>query len=166
MADNMTDSVLVVTDRLYTVLNAAKATFSYTVGARTVTLQDVWFGDGENDTLPRSPCLVVEPGLLRSPLAGVPSQVENSIGVELLLYHTTLNASRADSRRETMGLADVIRTWLHNNHLNLQNAGGDRIVIHGWVTTLEPGYAYKTSTLYNAVQMTWTGITKTRLKTT
>ena len=163
MPDNMTDNVLVVSERLYTVLNAAKATLNYT-DTRTVTLQDVWYGD--DDTTPTTPCLVVEPGILRSPLAGVPSQVENSIDVELLLYHGTLNVPKAASRREAIGIAQVIRTWLHENHLNLQNSSGDRIVIHGWVTTLEPGYAYKQGTLYNAVQMTWTGITKTRLKTT
>lgn len=163
MADAMTDSVLVVSDRLYTLLVAAKATLSYVGIPRTVTLQDVWFGD--DDTTPTTPCLIVEPGLVRVPLAGVPSQVESSIGVELLLYHSTLNVTRADSRREAIGLAEVIRTWLHQNHLNLQNAFGDRIVIHGWVTTLEPGYAYKKGTLYHAVQMTWTGITKTRLQT-
>lgn len=163
MADNMSDDVLVISDRLYTVINAAKATLSY-VGTRTVTLQDVWYGD--DDTAPTTPCLVVEPGILRSPLAGVPSQVQNSIDVELLLYHATLNVSKAESRRETIGLAQVIRNWLHQNHLNLQNATGDRIVVHGWVTTLEPGYAYKAGTLHNAVQMTWTGISKTRLKTT
>lgn len=164
MADNMTDSILTVSDRLYTVLDAAKASLSYVGAARTVTLQDVWFGDDE--TLPRTPCLVVEPGIKRTPLAGVPSQVENTLDVELLVYHATLDVARSVARREVVGLAEVISTWLHNNHLNLQDSNGDRIVIHGWVTNTEPGYAYKGGTLYNAVQMTWTGITKTRLKTT
>ena len=161
MADNMTNDILVVADRLYTLLNAAKATFIYT-GTSTVTLQDVWFGDDETD--PRTPCLVIEPGLVRSPLAGVPSQVENTLNVELLVYHSTLNVPKAQSRRECIGLAQVIRRWLNVNHLQLLNVAGDRIVIHGWVTTLEPGYAYKRGTLHNAVQMTWTGISKTRLQ--
>jgi hypothetical protein len=101
----------------------------------------------------------------------VPAQVENSIDVIMLLYHSKVGPTVIGSdggqqaeRRAAIQFAYGIRTFLHQNHLQLLNTIGDRITIHSWVTETDPGYAYRNNTMYHAVKMTWQSITKTRLR--
>lgn len=157
MAELLTDSILVVADRVYTILNAVKGTLTY----GSITLQDVWFGD--QLLLPRTPALCVQPGIMRRPLAGVPAQTENMIDTTLLLYHAKVDEQQT-ALRETIGLAEVIEKYLHINHLQLLNASGDRLTTHSFVTEKDPGYVYRSGTLYHAVQMNWYSLTKTRLQ--
>lgn len=162
MADNMTDDVGVISDRIFDLLRVP-ATMS------SLGLQSVWYGD--QSLVPNTPSLCVEPGLVRSPLDGVPAMVLNTIDVVLLLYHSKVGPLAAGSdggqqaeRRNAIQFAYNIRNHLHQNHLHLQNASGDRITVHSWVTELDPGYAYRGRTLYHAVRMTWQSTTKTRLQ--
>lgn len=156
MADKLTDDPLVIADRIYTLLQAARVTLGFPE-------LGVWFGDQE--LVPQTPAICVEPGTLNADLEGVPDRTFNRIECYLLIYHSkVLIDTQQNARRETLQFAGTVRRWLHDNHLQLLDANGDRLVIHGFVTFFDPGYAYKRRTLYNAVQMTWTGITKTNLR--
>lgn len=161
MADANTDSILVITDRIFDILDANKASLTY--GGKTV--QDVWFDD--QDLLPKTPAICVVPNVKRRPISGASNFTENRIDTIILVYHVSVtpDMSRQDTKRTTIGLAEVIEAYLHNNQLQLLTTGGDRLTIHSWVTEMDPGYAYKNGTLYNAVQMNWSSLTKTRLKT-
>lgn len=157
MADNMTASVLTISKRIYDLLVLDKVTLG---------LQDVWYGDQQ--LLPGTPALCVEPGMKRRPLDGVPDLTRNAIDTSILIYHSQLLDATAGGqqkvRQDTIAVAEAVETWLHQNHLQLLDASGDRITIHSWVTEFDPGYAYKNGTLYHAVMMTWSSITKTRLR--
>jgi hypothetical protein len=162
MADNMTDDVGVISDRVFDILRDGPTMLS-------LGLSSVWYGD--QTIVPDTPSLCVEPGLVRSPLAGVPAMVENHIDVILLLYHSKIgplvagtDGGQQAERRSAVQFAYNIRNFLHQNHLQLLNTGGDRITIHSWVTELDPGYAYRNNSMYHAVRMTWQSITKTRLR--
>lgn len=162
MADAMTDDVGVISDRIFDILRDGPTMAG-------LGLSSVWYGD--QTLVPDTPSLCVEPGVVRSPLAGVPAQVENTLDVILLLYHSRLSPLTAGTdggqqaeRRAAIQFAYNIRNYLHQNHLQLFNVSGDRITVHSWVTELDPGYAYRNNSMYNAVRMTWQSITKTRLR--
>jgi len=156
MADALTDSNLVIADRIFTLLDAAKASLTYD----SVTVQDVWFGD--QNLVPRTPALCVVPGFARFELHAAQAMTENRIETYFMLYHGPVSEEQQSLRR-TVGLANVIMTWLHRNHLQLYAANGDRLTVHNHVAEMEPGFAYKPKTLHHAVRMTWISITKTRL---
>lgn len=162
MADNMTDDVGVISDRIFDILRDPLV-------MGPLGLSSVWYGD--QSLVPNTPSLCIEPGLVRSPLDGVPAMVANTIDVMLLLYHAKVGpvVAGSDGGQQAARLAAVqfaynIRNYLHQNHLQLLNTSGDRITIHSWVVETDPGYAYRGNTLYHAVKMTWQSITKTRLR--
>lgn len=153
MTQPLTDSTLVVANRFYDILDASKATLG---------IADVWFGDQTN--VPRTPTLCVEPGVKQRELHSAQNMTLNNIDTFFLIYHSTLNTTQQVSRRDVVEFAEAIETFLHTNHLRLFSAGGEQLTIHGFCTDMDPGFAYKEKTLYNAVRMTWTSMSKTRLQ--
>ncbi len=152
MTTPLSDSTLEIADRFYVILDDAKG---------SLNLADVFFGD--QDMVPRTPALCVEPGVKRRELQGVPDTTLNLIDTFFLIYHSPIIESQ-QARRDTIAFAEAIETYLHLNHLRLFSSGGDQLTIHGHCSDLDPGFAYKDKTKYNAVQMTWTSTTKTRLQ--
>lgn len=153
MTAPLTDSSLVIANRWYEIVEAAKDPLG---------LAFVFFGDQQ--LLPGTPSLCVEPGIKRRELAGASNMTLNVIDTIFLIYHSTLNANQQEARRDTVAFAEAIETYLHHNHLRLFAANGDQLTIHGHCTDMDPGYAAKSNnTRYNAVQMTWSSTSKTRL---
>jgi hypothetical protein len=153
MTQILTDSGLVIAQRLQVLLDAAKVTLG---------IADVWFGD--QTLLPHTPALCIEPGRKQRLLKGIPDLTQNSIDTSLLLYHSAISETQAN-RVQAIQTAEAVERFLHINHFNLQNAAGDQIVVYGFITDMDPGYAYKnTGTLYSAVQMTWSALTKTSVR--
>ncbi len=149
----LTDSTLVVAQRFFEILDLQKATLG---------LQDVWFGD--QNALPHTPSVCVEPGVKRRDLQGVPDMTLVDIDTYFLLYHSPIISSQV-SRREAVAFAEGIESYLHKNHLRLFAADGTtQLTIHGFCTDLDPGIAFKNNTKYHAVQITWTSRTKTSLQ--
>lgn len=156
MADALTDSNLVISERILTLLDAAKASLTYD----GITVQDVWYGD--QGILPRTPSLCVIPGFARFELHAAQAMTENLIDTYFMLYHSPVSEQQQSLKR-TVGLGNEVKTWLHRNHLQLYAANGDRLTVHNHIIELDPGFAYKESTLHHAVRMTWRSVTKTRL---
>lgn len=157
----LTDSILTTAERLYDLAVANAASLGLADGAPPGDT-NVWFGD--QDLLPRTPALCVEPGTKHRDLAGFPDMTRGTIDVHMLLYHSRPGGEQQQSRRDCIRFAENVERYFHVNHLNLLNSAGDQIIIHGFFTDIDPGYVYKTGTLYNAVRMTWTGTTKTSLR--
>lgn len=158
MTTPLSDSTLAIAQRFFEILDLNKATLG---------IQDVWFGDQDN--VPRTPSVCVEPGVKRRELQGIPDMTLNTIDTFFLVYHSPVGETQ-QARRDTIQFAEGIERYLHINHLNLFAADGSQLTIHGFCSDMDPGYAYKGSTspgrgtLYNAVQITWTSTTKTRLR--
>lgn len=159
MAQNLTDSLLTTSVRIYDLLVANAAS----LGLVGPTLTNVWYGDQLN--LPETPAVCVEPGTKTRELRGVPDMTENGLDIHLFLYHTAVGGEQQVSRRDCIEFAEAIERFLNVNHLNMTNSIGEQIIIHGFVRSLDAGYQYKNgTTLYNAVHMIWTGLTKTSLR--
>jgi len=161
VADNLTDSILTVSLRIFDLL---------TNEASLLGIEGVSYGD--QAFVPKTPWACIEPGRKTRPLDGVPDMTLNEISVYILVYHSVVSPNPEatggthSTRMDSIRFAEAIEKWLHISHLNLRDAAGDRIVIHGWCTETDPGYTFKQQqqTLYNSVQLTWTGLTKTRLQ--
>lgn len=156
----LADSTLVVANRFFEVLDAAKAELG---------LAGVFFGD--QDIVPVTPALCVEPGVKRRTLAGAQNASENDIETYFLVYHSSVTSdiSQQDQRRLNVAVAEDVERFLLRNHLRLLAPDGAQLTIHGYCTDLDPGYSYKAGgqgavTLYNAVQITWLSKTKTSLQ--
>lgn len=155
MSDMLTDSSLVIANRMYDLAHANKASLG---------LSSVWFGDQE--LIPDTPSLCVEPGTIRRDLQGLPDRTLNAIETYLLLYHSDVSGSQQKARRDCILVAENIQRYFHKNHLRLFDASGNLITIHGFCVEADPGFSFKVAnrTLYNGVRMVWRWTTKTGLQ--
>lgn len=150
----LSDSTLEIAERWFEILDEIKEAFH---------IKDVWFGDQE--LLPRTPCIAVEPGTERRELAGIPDMTQMRIDTTFFVYHSVVGMEQQQARRDSIKFAENIKHYLHVNHIRLFSKDATRqLTIHGFCTDFDPGYSYKQRTLYNAVQMTWTSLTKTSLQ--
>jgi hypothetical protein len=160
VAQTPTDSLLTTSVRIYDLLRANAVSLGLQGPDGKI---NVWFGD--QGTLPETPAVCVEPGTKTRDLSGVPDMTTNLFDVHIFLYHSAVGGEQQQARRDTIDFAEDIERFLHVNHLNLANSLGDQIIIHGYVKSMDAGYQYKNgTTLYNAVHMIWTGMTKTSLR--
>lgn len=146
---------LTIANTFFDILNGAKL---------TLNLADVWFGD--QSILPRTPALCVEPGVKRRDLKRVQFSTDNNIDTYLLLYHSKLGpeTDQQVERRKCVEFAENIEEFMHINHIRLFDTYNNQLTIDTHCTDLDPGFSYKSGTLYNAVRMTWTSLTKTYLQ--
>lgn len=152
----LSNSTLVIAKRYQEILTAAKVTLG---------LQDVWFGD--QSIVPRTPAVCIEPGLKRRNFDGVPDMTMMNIDTIILLYHSQVivNGGQQQARSDAITFAEDIEEFLHVNHPRLFNATAtQQLTIQGFCTDFDPGYSYKSRSLYHAVQMTWTNLTKVSLQ--
>lgn len=143
----MTDRVSVVADYIYDLLIANKA---------TLTLNDVFYGDQEKIAKSRS--VAVESGPLTRTLAGAGTsgRTLNELTVYVIVYVSGIRDNQT-VRKEADELAESIMDLLHTD----PQMGGN--VIHGWVRSIEPGYAIRSGALMRAARVTWTGQSKTAI---
>jgi hypothetical protein len=97
-------------------------------------LQDVFYGD--QDSIPRSPCLCVEPGPKNRVIGGVNRRSDNTFYIYLILYHSEVRSSQANMEEVTL-LAEQIEAVVHQD----PRLGG--LVTHCFCSEVAPGYARK-----------------------
>jgi hypothetical protein len=125
-----------------------------------VAAQDVFYGD--QDRIPRTPAICVEPNDKSRTLAGVPNMTENIFEIYLMIYHNKVQSNET-TRLEVDQLAYAVELFLHQD-LQLTNGdAADPYMIHGFVRSNESGYTYKAGTLYRTARLTWYGKNKTSL---
>jgi hypothetical protein len=117
---------------------------------------------GDQDKLPVTPTVCVETGTTSRPLAGVPAQVEANHTCYILIYYGKVQSTEVN-KREGEVMAEAVVRFLDDNLQLRDSAGNDPMVIHGWCTEIDPGYAIKDGTLWHAVRITWQGKSKYRL---
>jgi hypothetical protein len=116
---------------------------------------------GDQDMLPVTPAVCIEPSDKVRTLAGAPNMTENVFEVFILVYHSKVQDMQV-TRREVDALAYQIEKLFHLD-LQLKNGGPDPRVIHGFIREVESGYALKGTTLYRAARLTYFGKNKTSL---
>lgn len=112
-------------------------------------IADVFYGD---QPFPRTPTVCVETGPKTSELNAAPRRAERSHTVYVLLYHNDLSTP-ATNREENDALAESLETLLNSD----RTLGG--LAVHCMVTSLEPGYAVRDSTIYQATRITFEATT-------
>jgi len=119
---------------------------------------------GDQDKLPSTPTVCIEAGPTQRPLGGIApgGVVENNHECYILVYHSKVQAALAN-KLESETIAEGIVSFLDQNLTLIGPTGEEGIVIHGWCTSIDPGYSIKEGTLYQAVRITWNGKSKTRL---
>lgn len=119
---------------------------------------------GDQRRVPVTPTVCVESGPTDRRLAGVPQRTENELECYILVYWAKVQDVQAN-KLESEQCAETLARFLDGN-LNLERAGDGGIVIHGYVTRIDPGYSYRggdRKDLYQTVRLTWNGKTKTML---
>jgi hypothetical protein len=120
--------------------------------------EDVMYGD--QDMIPRTPFICVEPNDKQRQLAGVPNMTENTFTIYILVYHNRVQDNQF-TRKEVDTLAYEVEQLIHQD-LQLKN-GGAANMIHGFVMSNESGYAFKKGTLFRTARLTYRGLNKTSL---
>jgi hypothetical protein len=150
-----TDSSLAIAERFYQILFANKAQLG---------LNFVAFGD--QNLIPETPSLMVEPGTKKRELRSGSDHTLNDIDTYFIILHSPVGlVDVQQARRENMAIAEGVERYLHRNHLRLFDVDvpTTQLTIHGYCVEMDPGFQAKQNTLYNAVQLTWRSTTKTWL---
>lgn len=108
-------------------------------------LKDVYYGDQDN--IPVSPVVCVEPDNKSRVLQRIGRGTNVSFTVYLLLYHSSIRDPQAN-RRDADRLAENLETLIHNN----ETANG--LVVTSLVSRVESGYATKTNSIMRASRLT------------
>jgi len=120
---------------------------------------------GDQNRIPTTPTLCVESGATARVLAGVGGRgrTENDLVCYLLLYWAKVDTNQK-TKKDSELCAEAIAYYLDSN-VTLERNGDGGIVIHGYVSSIEPGYSRRNegSTLMYSVRLTWTGKSKTIL---
>jgi hypothetical protein len=140
-----TDSVEVITQYIVDLLEANKVALGLT---------DVWYGDQQ--LVPRTPSCAVEAGPKNRALAAMPRVTQNSFIVYVLVYVAKIQDVQS-THKTAIQMAEAIEEVLHGDPTMGDN------VIHGYCTSIEPGYAVRGGTLMRASRITWEGLTKLRI---
>lgn len=125
-----------------------------------VPINNVFYGD--QALIPGGLTVCVHPGPQTGTMQGSSQQRLNTFKVFILVY-----VSKIQDIQDNRLLADQtckgIEHLLQNN-LQLRDANGlNPILIHGFVEESDPGYTIRQGTMFEAVRMTWAGMTKTML---
>jgi hypothetical protein len=144
-----------VAERIYQLLEAGKVTLYGPNGT-------VLYGD--QDRLPTTPTICVEAGVTDRALAGAQGpngRVQNELNCDIIVYYAKVDSNQV-TKRAAEQVAEATAQFLDANpRLELSSDGG--IVIHGFVTRIDHGYARKQRTLMYGSRLTWVGKTKTML---
>jgi hypothetical protein len=115
----------------------------------TLGIVDVYYGDQQR--IPRTPAVCVEPGGKTRELNGLPRRTAIRLTVYLIIYHYQLTGPEA-IRENNDELAEDIEDFLH---LDAQfRVGGDMTVISSLVTAVESGYQQNRNSLFRASRLT------------
>ncbi len=116
---------------------------------------DVYYGD--QDQVPRTPAVCVEPAELTRPTISPTLYVENHFTVHILIYVSSLEGKQ-ELRKFTDKLSESISEVLHaDTTLN-------GLVLLGYIQKVEAGYNVKQGKMMWATRCEWVGFNKMSLR--
>jgi hypothetical protein len=125
-------------------------------------LQAVYYGD--QNLIPKTPSLCVQPGTVERTLSGALWQTDNFIDVLLLIYHGEVQSKQVN-QEECDVFTVAVEDFLHTDHY-LSNTGIDAaapLITQGFVTRIEAGSLRRDGKLMFASRLTYRAFTKTRI---
>lgn len=153
-------NIVVITNKLLTRVGDGIGAGAYTLtNFPTFSTDDIYYGD--QDLLPRTPSVCIEPNDKNRSLAGAPNMTDNEFEIYAMIYHNKVQ-SNATTRQEVDQLAYEIEAWIHKD-LQLKLGTSTPALIHGFVVSNESGYTFKNNTLYRTARLTYKGKNKTSL---
>lgn len=114
-------------------------------------LADIFYGD--QDRIPRTPTVCVEPGSKNRDLNGHPRRTEVRFTTYLIVYHYMVRSTE-EIREANDDLAEDIETLLHLD-AQLRDSEGEPTVIDSIVSSIESGYQQKRNSLFRASRLTF-----------
>lgn len=122
-----------------------------TAAKDTLGIDAIYYGD--QDRIPTTPTVCVEPGTKTRRLNGLPRRTEIDMTVYLIVYHYQI-ASTQVIRENNDSLAERLEDLLHND-AQLRDANNEPTVSDSLVTSIESGYQQKRNTLFRASRLTF-----------
>jgi hypothetical protein len=123
--------------------------------------RDVFFGDQQR--IPRTPALCVEPGGKVRQLQGAPRRTEVTLSVYIIVYHY-LVAQASVVREADDQLAETIEAFMHEAQNNqLLDTNSEPTVIDSMVTNVESGWMPKGNSLFRASRLAFEARTQVQL---
>jgi hypothetical protein len=118
---------------------------------------------GDQDKIAYTPTVCVESGPTDRALAAASQRTENVLRCFIIVYWGKVQDNQVDKLQGELCAENIVR-FLDNN-LQLELSGDGGVVIHGYVTDIDPGYILRNErrTMMHAIRLTWTGKTKTML---
>ena len=131
-----TDSLVELTQYVFDKLTLVK---------NELEVVDIFYGD--QDRIPRSPTLCVEPINLRRELAGATRRTNNIFLIYVLSYHSEVRSPQSN-RKDSDKLAEAVATVLHADPTM-----GTRVA-HSYVIETVSGYQVKSNQMFRANRLT------------
>lgn len=132
----LTDSLVTVAKYIEAMLTAQQV---------ALNVKDVFFGDQER--IPRTPAICVEPGDKKREYNGAPRRTQVDFTVYVIVYHYRIKDTQS-IREENDLLSEAIETQIHMDC----RLGG--YVVNSLVTSVESGYQVKGNSLFRASRLT------------
>lgn len=124
-------------------------------------IKKVYYGDQQR--IPEVPSICVEPSAKSRSWPPKPNlMTDNTLEVDILVYHSNADKLSEDVKYETDRLGETVEEFI-NTFVTLPDAEGSPLVIHGMVVIHEPGYFRRENSLFHGSRLLWRGITKTQL---
>jgi hypothetical protein len=111
---------------------------------------------GDQDRIPVTPTVCLEPVHKERTLQGAQRYTILTFQIVILVYHSVAQDNQV-TRKEVDRFGEAIEAVLHED-----NTLGGR-VINCQVTTLESGYAFKSTTLFRSSRITFEGTSRQNL---
>lgn len=144
------------TDRMTAITQKALAIYKTPPNPTTlgIGIPDMYFGD--QNRIPRTPALCVDSGDYSRTLSGRggKGRTDNIFTVFTMFYLCKV----ADIQATKLSVEQLAETAMDILHADVTFGG---LVIHGFVTKIEPGYSMRQGVLFRTARMTWEGLTKT-----
>lgn len=118
---------------------------------------------GDQIKIPTTPTVCVEAGTTTRALDGVAAnagRTRNDLECLILVYYSVVQDDQVTKLAAEQCGENIAKYLDDNPTLELSGDGG--IVIHGYITSIDPGYSRKGKYHY-AVRLTWNGKSKTIL---
>ena len=108
--------------------------------------------DGDRIVIPETPVICVTAGDKRRELYATGRTTRVEFTVYVMIYHKRIQTVEKNDR-EAQELAEALEDFLHL----FENSTLDGLVIHGYVTRSEPGYANRSNSVMRTTRLTWEG---------
>jgi hypothetical protein len=113
--------------------------------------EDVFYGD--QALIARFPTACVETGPVEWTLSGAPYRFDVDIRIFVMVYFGNVQDNQL-TRLKCDQLSEEIR------HTLMDDKQMGNHVVHGWVASLEPGFAIRGGALTRSARVTWVGLSK------